>query len=267
MKGNETAPRTGIEWAKRLCERSEAADECDWSSFDGKAWLYLLCRRPGFAACGDWSFTSEWSKEDWAELLGKQPQLAEKCDRWEEFDAGDLETMGFEGMNVRDPAHSGRTSCRLEEASEKTRRKWMQPRRPLLKRLELVDAEKQGGAVQAMILNWNHNRPRCRFNHFTGKDWRDFLLYFWMRDVPGFVLDSVFLVCKWSLLDGEDWAELLSKKPRLEFQHFCDWSKLGVDDWRTLLRSQPEFKDRFESCMRLKYEDLDMENSVPRGSR
>lgn len=265
MKGNATAPRTGLEWAKLLCERSGAADDCDWTSFDGRAWHYLLCRRPGFAARWDWSSAAEWSKEDWAALLSRQPQLAEKCDRWEEFDGGDLETMGFEGMNVRDPAHPGKTSFSLEEANEKTRRKWMQPRRPLLKKLELVDAGKQGGAVQAMILNWNHDLSRCRFNHFTGRDWRDFLLHFWMRGVPGFVLNAVFMPCKWSLLDGKDWSELLSKKPRIEFQHFCDWKKLGIDDWRTLLRSQPEFKDRFESCMGMKYEDLNMENNIPRG--
>lgn len=267
MNENKTAPRTGLEWAKLLCERSGAADECDWSVFDASAWHYLLCRRPGFGARFDWSLASEWSKEDWASLLGRQPQFAEKCDRWEEFDADDLDTMGFDRMDVRDPVRTGRTLPRLEEASEKTRRKWMQPRRPLLKRLEFVDAGKQGGAVQAMILNWNHDLSRCQFHHFTGKDWREFLLYFWMRDVPGFVLNSVFMPCKWSLLDGKDWSELLSKKPRIEFQHFCDWKKLDIDDWRTLLRSQPEFKDRFEPCTGMKYEDLDMEDSVPRRSR
>ena len=95
MKENKTAPRTGFEWAKLLCERSGLADECDWSAFDGKAWYYLLSRRPWFAARYDWASATEWSKEDWAALLGRQPQFAEKCDRWEEFDGGDLESMGF----------------------------------------------------------------------------------------------------------------------------------------------------------------------------
>ena len=252
---------TGLDWAKQLCERSGLVDECDWSVFDATAWHYLLCRRPGFAARFNWSLASEWSKEDWAALLGRQPQLAEKCDRWEEFDAGDLETMGFDRIEYPHLSPCGKTSHRLEEAKEKTRRKWMQPRRPLLKRLELVDAGKQGGAVQAMILNWNHDRPRCRFDHFSGRDWRDFLMYFWTRNVPGFVLDSVFLKCKWDLLEGEDWAELLSKKPRLEFLHFCRWAKLRDENWRYLLLARPEFKERFEAVTGRKSCDLLIENS------
>ena len=47
----------------------------------------------------------------------------------------------------------------------------------------------------------------------------------------------------WSLLDGWEWAKLLSAQP--QFAVHCDWSKLGRADWRKLLSVRPEFREMF----------------------
>ena len=45
--------------------------------------------------------------------------------------------------------------------------------------------------------------------------------------------------CKWSDLNGMNWAWFLGWKP--EFADLCDWSKLDENNWFFLLSRQPQF--------------------------
>jgi hypothetical protein len=47
--------------------------------------------------------------------------------------------------------------------------------------------------------------------------------------------------CDWGLLDGDDWARLLTVQPQLA--EYCYWGMLNSDDWRCLLIKQPQFAE------------------------
>ena len=289
-RSRSARPLTGIEWAKLLCSQPVFADRCDWSTFDADAWHCLLSKRPEFADRFDWSIAKQWNRWYWVMLLYKQPRFADKCDIWDEFDGIDHHWLG----NVRRPE-------RVPEQKEGN------VHSPSAEEKKPQPAKRPDGVIQALILKMDPSGASLGgFDHFSGKNWIDFLLA--APTIP----ESVLGQCKWSKLDGGNWAAVLSGKPELsgqcdwekldggnwaellrkqpqfadkcdwakldgwnwadlldkqpQFADRCDWSKFDGNDscWQELLFSRPEFKERFESCTGRKYEELDMDNFVPR---
>ena len=57
----------------------------NWGHINGKDWAYLLGRQPQFADKCDWS---KLDGTDWVSLLVRQPRFADKCD-WTKLNGGD----------------------------------------------------------------------------------------------------------------------------------------------------------------------------------
>ena len=54
-------------------------------------WVEILKENPDLAdKCGKWEDFSGWY---WSELLSAHPQLAGRCDKWEEFDGEDWSNL------------------------------------------------------------------------------------------------------------------------------------------------------------------------------
>ena len=66
------------EWDKKIEDYNKWLTDIDnaiTKTYDGKAWVDLLCEHPEFADKCDWSKLTD---EDWSKLLEKQPQFADK---------------------------------------------------------------------------------------------------------------------------------------------------------------------------------------------
>lgn len=76
------------DWEDILCEQPQ---------FEKKAkeykngWLALLIEKPELASkCDKWE---EFNTVDWSRLLSEQPQFADKYDKWEEFSVSNWKTL------------------------------------------------------------------------------------------------------------------------------------------------------------------------------
>ncbi len=67
--------------------RKEFEKYCGWENLHGKDWYIILSKQPQLAdKCNKWG---EFDEDNWGWLLSKQPQFFDKCNKWEEFD-GDI---------------------------------------------------------------------------------------------------------------------------------------------------------------------------------
>ena len=122
--------------------------------------------------------------------------------------------------------------------------------------VDYMDVGRQIGKVQALIIEkCSSATARCCFDMFTVKDWSDFL-----RGLKT-VSDEILAKYKWDVLQGRDWADLLSVKKN--YAQCCDWSKLDKSDWQELLARAPEFRDELSRHSNISYGDLHIEEWEP----
>ena len=80
---------SSAELVKLLKEDPSLSSKFDEYSLWSKiiTWSCLLAKQPQFAnKCDKWD---EFDAYEWRSLLEKQPRFADKCDKWDEFDAYD----------------------------------------------------------------------------------------------------------------------------------------------------------------------------------
>lgn len=234
----------GDDWVKLLEERPEYGDICSWDKLCERNWRDLLAKQPQFAACcrltkgkgdgiGDNSIEKRQQAEyvriggdrdDWVNLLKKQPQSFEGCP-WEEFC----------GRNWADLLESQPQFAKKSLWDKLDGSDWTS----LLKSRPQFANEcrwiKLNGEDWSRLLTC---QPRfadgCPWELLEGSDWGSLLA----ENQDQLYVDK----CQWELLDGTDWSKLLYYQPR--FYDKCVWSKLKSADWVALLLGQPQFASR-----------------------
>ncbi len=173
----------------------------NWSWFGPKEWARILYRQPQFAdKCKKWN---EFGTDEWAEILGGQPQLAVHIEAWDE-----IKTDVLARVLVHQPQFADKCDRWLEFGEDD----WVfilqyQP--------QLIDhCDKLAG--------------------FGGGAWARLLAY-----QPQFAERC----SKWSEIDAENWIRLLKAQP--QFADRCDkWTEMNADNWVELIKAQPQFVEK-----------------------
>ncbi|MBR2441085.1 MAG: hypothetical protein IKB25_12875 [Lentisphaeria bacterium] len=168
-----------------------------WAEHD---WIAVLIKEPQLAdKCDKWN---EFESNDWADLLSIQPQFADKCDKWNKFDSYD-----WTELLIRQPQFADK----CDKWNKFDSNKWVR-----------------------LLKEQPHFADKCdKWNEFEGNNWADLLSI-----QPQFA-DK----CDWSKLKGYEWAWLLKEQP--QFADKCDkWNYIYGDAWTYLLMEQPQFADK-----------------------
>ncbi len=171
---------------------------CQWEKFSGSDWAKLLSKCRQFADKCDWS---KLSGKDWTLLLEDRPEFAEKCEKWTELDDEDWTLL----LNCQ-PQFSKRQECPLTELG--------------------------GSGWSAVLRSYPEMADQCAWDRLNGSNWASLL-----QLQPQFA-DR----CPWDRLNGLDWETLLVSQP--QFGIWCNWDKLAGINWAVLLKAQPQFADK-----------------------
>ncbi len=222
----KVAENKGLEWAYLLCEHPDREVDCEWNTLDGPAWHCLLCKQPQFARYCDWSFAHEWCGRD---------------GRWY-----------WATLLGEQPQFADKCDCWPE--FDEYDLAYMLRKQPSL--AAHIEMGTQCGKVQALILNANPEAASmCRVEGFSKWDWCNFLKG--CDAVPQDILDK----CPWADFNGSVWSELLFTRP--DYAKHCRWEKFNEDDWKQILYFHSEYKDKFDACATIKFEDLHLEDFDP----
>ncbi len=176
-------------------KQPDVIKDCHWDQLKGAVIAGLLIKRPEFAAECE-PYWCNLSKEDWADLLGKQPQFADKC-YWSKLELEQILQVFNKQPDVIKDCHWGQLK----------------------------------GAVIVRLFIKPDFTAQCQpyLSNLRDEDWR--------------------------VLNGQDWAELLSDQP--QFAGRCDnWGDLDNGDWVKLLSEQPQFADKCDKWGELEWEQM-----------
>ena len=234
----------GDDWVKLLEERPEYGDICSWDKLCERNWRDLLAKQPQFAACcrltkgegdgiGDNSIEKRQQAEyvriggdrdDWVNLLKKQPQSFEGCP-WEEF-------CGRNWADLLESQPQFAKKCIWDKLDGSDWTSLLKSRPQFANECRWI---KLNGEDWSRLLTC---QPRfadgCPWELLEGSDWGSLLA----ENQDQLFVDK----CQWELLDGADWSKLLYYQPR--FYDKCAWAKLKSADWVALLLGQPQFASR-----------------------
>lgn len=237
-----------MDWSELLAVHPNFFKKCKMEHFSDWAWVELLRLQPQFGRCYIRDF--DWERlngRDWAEILAKHPQYAERCD-WGKL--GDVDW--FELIKKR-PEFSGKydwmRSCQGKSEST-NERKWLA----------------LGGAQWAELLRCQPQfADRCEWERIGGEDWLKLLkarpefadrcdwskfdqhtLHWLINAQPQFSRQfyDYYKINKGAKMDGWCWVQLLQKNP--ELVNDCEWEKLWESNWEELLKERPRFVDYCE---------------------
>ena len=249
----------GWNWACLLRDHPELADACEWQKFTGEDWNCLYRDNPElvekYEKHRDWSLTKGG---EWAVLLCKRPEFADKCP-WHELNGNNITKLLRKQPQFAD-------KC---DFSTMTGANWVDLlcEQPDLREYCKDWSVLNGKCWAALLEEWpiEEFEDVCEWCKLSGSDWATILcsekLHLFSDDeVPEGVRDDMLArfkriagecvkygdECDWTGLGGSRWAELLAHCPQLA--KWCDWTRLGQKDWNKLLRARQEFKDRCVEC-------------------
>ena len=79
-----------LHWNNLFEASSDFIEKCPWKKLPGDMQAYILTANPQFAdKCNKWN---EFDSEDWRVLLSEQPQFADKCD-WKKLKGDDWQKL------------------------------------------------------------------------------------------------------------------------------------------------------------------------------
>ena len=161
---------------------------CDWTQFSGDQWTELLLWQPQYAEYCDWK---KLDGENWSMLLKFRPELAAKCD-WSKLDGSDWVTL-----LKKDPDLA-----------------------------ENCDWKKLDGEDWSKLLRTNPEfAENCDWEKLDGYDWSVLL-----SKNPEFAEH-----CDWEKLNKWNWNKVLSAQP--ELAEYCDFEKVYGYDWSDQLEN------------------------------
>ena len=213
---------TGKDWALLLRDCPQYADKCDWSKLYENSVVKVECDP---AYCEDCSLSPECKRgyneqpfNNWAVLLDKQPQFADKCE-WRKLNESDQANQTIAKLK----------GIELPKGPNDCYRDYMMQRKSQKMHLDL--------ALDIKLLTeydtWAYEYNRTSYNKASAK-LSGYGMMLWLRYNYKSAKSQ-----DWDKLNGSDWVGLLRWKPNLATH--CDWSKLTGRDWAILLSFYHEF--------------------------
>ena len=180
-------------------EKAERDYDLSWKRINGEDWARILIKLPQLADKCDWG---EVTNQDWVDLLRERPEIVDLCkdEYWK--------SQMWKILDERD------WTWLLEEQPQLAKYRPEQP----------TDTESQSGK--------SDKNGKWDTSHLASADIADLILEDYEKAERDYDLS-------WKRINGEDWARILIKLPQLADK--CDWGEVTNRDWVDLLCEHPEF--------------------------